>query len=85
MLGHGGVAPVPGTAHVGGDALTLMEDLDGAVRDPDPELLFGQGVGHRVIMLAQFVNRMRHLVTAAARQARSLAPGARPTRWNQLR
>ena len=25
MLGHGGVAPVPGTAHVGGDALTLME------------------------------------------------------------
>ncbi len=35
--------------------------------------------------LAQFVNYMRHLVTAAARQARSLAPGARPTRWNQLR
>ena len=34
---------------------------------------------------AQFVNRMRHLVMAAARQARSLAPGARPTRWNQLR
>ena len=34
---------------------------------------------------AQFVNCMRHLVTAAARQARSLAPGARPTRWNQLR
>ena len=34
---------------------------------------------------AQFVNYMRHLVTAAARQARSLAPGARPTRWNQLR
>ena len=37
------------------------------------------------IIMAQFVNRMRHLVTAAARQARSLAPGARPTRWNQLR
>ena len=37
------------------------------------------------IYKAQFVNRMRHLVTAAARQARSLAPGARPTRWNQLR
>ena len=36
-------------------------------------------------ILAQFVNCMRHLVTAAARQARSLAPGARPTRWNQLR
>ena len=35
--------------------------------------------------LAQLVNRMGHLVTAAARQARSLAPGARPTRWNQLR
>ena len=38
-----------------------------------------------VIFMAQFVNCMRHLVTAAARQARSLAPGARPTRWNQLR
>ena len=35
--------------------------------------------------MAQLVNRMGHLVTAAARQARSLAPGARPTRWNQLR
>ena len=35
--------------------------------------------------LAQFANHMRYLVTAAARQARSLAPGARPTRWNQLR
>ena len=35
--------------------------------------------------MAQLVNRMRHLVTAAARQARSLAPGARATRWNQLR
>ena len=34
---------------------------------------------------AQLVIRMRHLVMAAARQARSLAPGARPTRWNQLR
>ena len=34
---------------------------------------------------AQLVNRMRYLVTAAARQARSLAPGARATRWNQLR
>ena len=37
------------------------------------------------LYLAQFVNCMRYLVTAAARQARSLAPGARPTRWNQLR
>ena len=43
------------------------------------------GIAAEVIFLAQFVNRMRHLVTAAARQARSLAPGARPTRWNQLR
>ena len=41
--------------------------------------------GTRCLGKAQFVNRMRHLVTAAARQARSLAPGARPTRWNQLR
>ena len=37
------------------------------------------------LIKAQLVNRMRHLVMAAARQARSLAPGARPTRWNQLR
>ena len=37
------------------------------------------------LMKAQFANHMRYLVTAAARQARSLAPGARPTRWNQLR
>ena len=34
---------------------------------------------------AQLAYRMRYLATAAARQARSLAPGARPTRWNQLR
>ena len=39
----------------------------------------------RAKVMAQLVNRMRHLVMAAARQARSLAPGARPTRWNQLR
>ena len=38
-----------------------------------------------VYELALLLNRMRHLVMAAARQARSLAPGARPTRWNQLR
>ena len=41
--------------------------------------------GATALFMAQFVNCMRHLVTAAARQARSLAPGARPTRWNQLR
>ena len=41
--------------------------------------------GVRVYFMALLLNRMRHLVMAAARQARSLAPGARPTRWNQLR
>ena len=41
--------------------------------------------GPNTMKKAQLVNRMRHLVTAAARQARSLAPGARATRWNQLR
>ena len=45
---------------------------------------FGRGLKDQFFK-AQFVNCMRHLVTAAARQARSLAPGARPTRWNQLR
>ena len=42
-------------------------------------------LGHQVKLMALLLNRMRHLVMAAARQARSLAPGARPTRWNQLR
>ena len=46
---------------------------------------WGEGQGEVGYGKAQLVNRMRHLVTAAARQARSLAPGARPTRWNQLR
>jgi hypothetical protein len=47
VFGHGGVAPVGGTAHVGRDAFTFMEDLDGAIGDPGPELLFGQGMGAR--------------------------------------
>ena len=51
MFGHGGVAPAAGSAHMGGDALTVMEDLDGALGDPGPELLFGQGMGHRIVML----------------------------------
>ena len=42
-------------------------------------------LGDEAILKALLLNRMRHLVMAAARQARSLAPGARPTRWNQLR
>ena len=53
----------------------------------DPGAPFAPEVLERLSAMkkAQFVNCMRHLVTAAARQARSLAPGARPTRWNQLR
>ena len=58
------------------EALDSLNDRAGVTRDKMAELEF---------FLAQFVNCMRHLVTAAARQARSLAPGARPTRWNQLR
>ena len=48
---------------------------------------YGQSIfeGLKAYRKAQLVIRMRHLVMAAARQARSLAPGARPTRWNQLR
>ena len=34
---------------------------------------------------ARLAYRMRHLAAAAARQARSSVPEARPTRWNQLR
>ena len=53
-----------------------IDVVDPAARETGQDLVF---------QMAQLVNRMRHLVTAAARQARSLAPGARPTRWNQLR
>jgi len=34
-----------------GDALAFVEYLDGALGDPGPELLFGQGMGHRIVML----------------------------------
>ena len=51
MFGDRGVAPVTGAAHVGGDAFAVMEDLDGAIGDARPELLFGQAMGHRVIVL----------------------------------
>ena len=43
VFGDGGVASIAGSAHVGGHTLAFMEDLDGALGDPGPELLFGQG------------------------------------------
>ena len=61
-------------------------EIDGILCRATRAVLDGVAIGRLVAkILAQLVNRMRHLVTAAARQARSLAPGARPTRWNQLR
>ena len=66
--------PAPGI-----DPASIEELLTG-VRD-----LREQFACQTAFNMAQLVNRMRHLVMAAARQARSLAPGARPTRWNQLR
>ena len=42
---------LPESAHVGGHTLAFMEDLDGALGDPGPELLFGQGMGNRIVML----------------------------------
>ena len=51
MFSHGGVVPTAGPAHVCGDALAFMEDLDGALGDPGPEFLPSQGMGHRIVML----------------------------------
>ena len=69
------------------ECLALQNGSASRIKDPNKGdyaryLTFGPGLP---IFKAQLVNRMRHLVMAAARQARSLAPGARPTRWNQLR
>ena len=36
---------------MGGNPLALVEDLDGAVGEPGPELVLGQRVRHRVIVL----------------------------------
>ena len=36
---------------MGGDAIAAMEDLDGARRDPRPQLLAQQRVRHRVVVL----------------------------------
>ena len=36
---------------MGGDALALVEDLDGAIGEPRPERLLGERVRHRVIVL----------------------------------
>ena len=51
VFGDGGVASIAGSAHVGGHTLAFMEELDGALGDPGPELLFGQGMGNRIVML----------------------------------
>src|SRR3954453_22286061 len=48
VVGIGAVPPAGVAAFVGGDALTAMEHLDGARREPHVDLLADQGVGHRV-------------------------------------
>lgn len=52
VLGHGRVLAVAGGAHVGGNPLAVMEDLDRARRYARPELLLQQPVRDRVIVLA---------------------------------
>ena len=54
MLGDRGVAPIAWGAQVDRDPFALVEDLDAAIGDPRPELEFGQGMGHRVIVLGDF-------------------------------
>ena len=51
VLGHGGVAPVGGSAQMAGDALSAMENLDRSIGEAGPQLLSQQGVRHRVVML----------------------------------
>ena len=69
----------PGKRGGGQRRVNLREVVNGVM------YILSTGCQWRSLPKAQFVNGMRHLVMAAARQARSLAPGARPTRWNQLR
>ena len=56
-LGHVGrdrgvAAPYPG-ADVAGDALALVEDLDGFAGEPGIELAFDQLIGHRVVVAVE--------------------------------
>ena len=39
---------------MGRDPFVFVEDLDAAIGDARPELLFGQGMRHRVIVLGDF-------------------------------
>ena len=48
---YGGMSSIAGSADVRGDPFAVVEDLYSAICNPRPELLFGQGVGHRIIML----------------------------------
>ena len=54
MLGDRGVTPIAGRAQVDRDPLALVEDFHAAIGDTRPELEFGQGVGHRVIVFGDF-------------------------------
>ena len=54
MLGDRGVTPIAGGAHVGRNPFAFVEDLDAAIGDTRPELLFGQGMRHRVVVLGDF-------------------------------
>ena len=51
MFVHGGVSAIAGCAHMGGDALALVEDLDGALGDAGPKFLPHQGMGDGIVML----------------------------------
>ena len=51
VFGHRGVAPVAGAAHMRCHPSAFMKDLDRAFGNPRPKLLFGQGMGHGIVML----------------------------------
>ena len=48
--GHGRVPAVSRGPNMGGDALAVVEDLDGPRRDPDPQRLLQQLVRNRVVV-----------------------------------
>jgi len=51
VLRNRGVPTVAGRAHMGGNPLPLMKDLDRPAGDARPELLLQQLVRHRIIVL----------------------------------
>ena len=78
MFGHGGVSAIAGPAHVAGDPLALVEDLDGARGDAGLDLLTQQRVGDGVVMAGDLdvvVEADGAVWNAHTFQAASVGPG----------